>query len=289
MLDRLLVRASAADFLRRHYHFLPYSEPDGCRALAPLGAEDLFDRLRASPSAEVAIGREGGKADAAFDGSPAVARSLLDSGHTIVVRHAERHDGALAELARDFRRALGGDVDVHAVETPAGRPGFGWHCDFEEVFLLQLAGTKAYRLRKNTVHPWPVRETIRRQTTIDREGSSLGLEVELREGDWLYVPSGWWHEGEARTRSRSLAIGVAAPSGLDVLSAARETLLDSLLWRRRLPVSPLDGRPEAERVARFRALLDELLADLRETIGSPDWIRAFLRSATADGGRDARR
>jgi ribosomal protein L16 Arg81 hydroxylase len=281
MIDRLLRRASPADFLRRYYHFLPYAEPEGCRDLLDLGDAARFDRIRAAAGRDVVVAHGGGRATRDFDGTAEGAAALLGEGHTLVVRHAERFDEGLATLARAFRAALGGTVDVHAIETPEGSPGFGWHCDHEEVFALQLAGAKTYRLRKQTVHPWPVPETIRQQTSIDLEGSPLRLDCALEAGDWLYVPCGWWHAAEGRARSRSFAVGVSAPSGLDVLDAVRRTAVDSLLWRRRIPVSALDGRTDEERVERTRAVLAELLGDLRETVTADAWIREFLATTTA--------
>ena len=40
-------------------------------------------------------------------------------------------------IGRDFAAP----VDVHLYCTPAGQPGFGWHYDAEDVFVLQTAGS----------------------------------------------------------------------------------------------------------------------------------------------------
>jgi hypothetical protein len=51
------------------------------------------------------------------------------------------------------------DKGIYTVRTPGGAEGFGWHYDVEDVFIVQTLGSKQYRLRKNTVNPWPLVET----------------------------------------------------------------------------------------------------------------------------------
>lgn len=85
---------------------------------------------------------------------------MFSSGYTILIRHAERHFGPLAELAGGFSADLLEPVDIHMYCMPASQFGFGWHYDAEDVFVLQTQGEKEYSLRKNTVKPWPLVETL---------------------------------------------------------------------------------------------------------------------------------
>src|SRR5690606_2622412 len=111
------------------------------------------------------------------------ARSLFAEGYTLLVRHAERHDPALAKLAVEFRDAFHGVIDVHIYATPARQFGFGWHYDAEDVFILQAAGVKEYSLRKNTVNPWPLIETLPRDMRYEREIMPM-FKCRLEAGDW---------------------------------------------------------------------------------------------------------
>src|SRR5690606_27495317 len=113
---------------------------------------------------------------------------------------------------------------------PPGRFGFGWHYDAEEVFILQTVGQKEYSLRKNTVNPWPLEETLPQGMRYEREVMPL-MRCLLQAGDWLYLPSGYWHKAEARELSLSLAVGVMAPAAISILDRLREELLQSLVWR----------------------------------------------------------
>ena len=133
--------------------------------------------------------------------------ALLAVGEGIVVRRGERHDAALAALARSVAEALDGAVHVQLFVTPGGTHGFGWHHDAEDVFIVQTAGRKDYVFRANTVDPPasdrpPDFARVRLETTPR-------MQCTLVAGDWLYMPRGWWHMARCIETSRSLSIGIA--------------------------------------------------------------------------------
>jgi ribosomal protein L16 Arg81 hydroxylase len=99
----------------------------------------------------------------------------------------------------------------------------------------------------------------------------------LRGGDWLYIPSGYWHKGEAAEESISLAVGVRPTTGLDVFDFLRRRLLDSLLWRRRLP--PPGGSPDSDAVRQvYRDAFKAWGEDLTRILERPETVEEFLRT-----------
>ncbi len=159
-------------------------------------------------------------------------------------------------------------MDVHLYSTPGESFGFGWHYDVEDVFILQLEGTKQYSLRKNTVNPWPVLENMPQDLRYERELMPM-LQCELAAGDWLYIPHGYWHKADARSDSLSLAVGVMMPTALDFLDFARRRLVESIRWRQRLPMLAEDD-PQSQ--AEFFAELGQELAAL---FSDPAFARQF--------------
>ena len=107
--------------------------------------------------------------------------------------------------------------------TPAGHFSFGWHYDPEEVFILQTIGVKEYFLRPNTVHPNPVLETMPRDMQYERETPAC-FACTLVPGDWLYIPSGYWHKARAAEAALSISLGVFAPTALDLYDGLRSRL-----------------------------------------------------------------
>ncbi|MBY0528262.1 MAG: cupin domain-containing protein [Gemmataceae bacterium] len=281
-LDELFQGGSAARFMTESYTRLPFARPGGCEHLAALGSWAAVERLLAQPEANILIGQEG----QSWSGSPprslADLRPLLAHGYTLGLRQAHRHDPALAALAGDFRRDFQAPIDIHLYCTPTGHPGFGWHYDAEDVFILQTLGTKAWSLRKNTVNPWPLVETIPANMRYEREMMPL-MRCTLRAGDWLYIPNGFWHQTQAEDESISLSVGVRSPVALDLYDFLRQRLRESLRWRQRLPIqgnaSPLSHE---ELFTQHHELAVELGKDLARALADEEFIRAFL---AREGGK----
>ena len=75
----------------------------------------------------------------------------------------------------------------------------------------------------------------------------------------------------------SLAIGVMPRTGVDVFDSLRPHVLDSLLWRQRLPTageaSPLN---DAELIAHYRQLAEQWADDLRRSLTSDRAIKQWI-------------
>jgi ribosomal protein L16 Arg81 hydroxylase len=205
-----------------------------------------------------------------------LGQQALAEGYTLCIRHADRHDPALAELAAAFQADFLAPIDVHVYCTPAEKPGFSWHYDAEEVFILQTEGTKDWWLRKNTVNPWPLVETIPADMRYGRE-IMPAMQCTLAAGDWLYIPAGYWHRTSAAAHSTSLSVGILSPSGMDVFDFLRNQLRDDLRWRQRLPVlGSANEKTEEELKAELAAHFADLAADLQRQLMSKILPGRFL-------------
>lgn len=177
---------------------------------------DVFDRVLASElPVDVLTVARGRLVPVPAPRSAADVMQLLRLGPGIstVVRASERHDDALAALARSFTDVLPGEVHVQLYATPAGSHSFGWHYDFEDVFIAQALGIKDYYFRDNTVA-----RTARLGDALDfsciRSERSPLLTSRLLPGDFLYIPRRWWHLVTCVEDSLSISVGVMAPEEL---------------------------------------------------------------------------
>jgi ribosomal protein L16 Arg81 hydroxylase len=144
--------------------------------------------------------------------NPALARAAFAQGHTIVVRHAEKANICLSEIAEQFQNFFRRPVDLQLYLTPEGEEGFDWHYDVEDVFVIQCSGAKEFRLLENTVSPRPFPLIKKGDSQFSREKKAPELRCLLTAGDWLYIPAGYWHKARAITDSFHLSIGVQSPS-----------------------------------------------------------------------------
>ncbi len=266
-------------FVADYYCRLPYSAPVAALDARRLADWESLTTILAGEQPDVLVCRRNAQFAGAAPRSAAAARALIEQGYTLLVRHAERHMERLAELADAFRRDFAAPVNVYLYCTPPGEYGFGWHYDAEEVFIVQTEGCKEYALRKNTVNPWPLVESLPADMRYECEIMPL-WRCRLAAGSWLYIPSGYWHRAESPAGSApaiSLAIGMQPRAAIELFDFLRPRLLQSLQWRERLPVTG-DASPlsPAELRAEYTRIASSLAADLAKRLADPRLVDAFL-------------
>ncbi len=275
MLETLLVKQSKSEFLENYFLRLPYAEPQGVKKVSERRGWRIIEDLLNAPKADVMVVKAGQRWAENRTPTFEEAEALHSEGYTLLVRHAERQDTELQTLADGFAREFFAPVDVHLYATPASAFGFGWHYDVEDVFILQLEGSKEYSLRKNTVNPWPVLDNMPQNLRYERELMPM-MKCELSAGDWLYIPHGYWHKGESKTDSVSLAVGIMAATGLDVLDFAKKRLVESIRWRQRLPLFDEDS------ASSLKEMLAEMGRELSELFSDPAFQWQFINSRKPD-------
>jgi 50S ribosomal protein L16 3-hydroxylase len=214
MLTEWLAPQDLGWFMRTHFQMTPFARPEAARGAVEVLDWQTLDRiLRSERPLDVMTVRAGQLQSGAIPRSLDDARALMHAGVSVVVRGAERHDPQLRALADGFEAALPGEVHVQVYATPAATNSYGWHYDFEDVFIAQTAGVKDYYFRENTV----ARDTQLGDhldfTSIRQEKSPI-YQSRLISGDWLYIPSTWWHLVKCAEDSLSISVGVMPPGRL---------------------------------------------------------------------------
>src|SRR5688572_25458337 len=267
-----------AKFIAEHLHRLPFALAGSARPVCEFATPEAMGELLAGAGDDANAVRGGEFYQGEMPRDEAAGRRLSDDGYTIFIRHAERHHAGLAELANAFEKTFCGPVNIHVFATPAGSPGFSWHYDAEDVFILQAQGEKEYSLRKNTVNPWPLEETLPEDMQYQRELMPL-MRVLLRSGDLLYIPCGYWHRADAQPTGEtatSLAGGVMSRSALEVCDFLRSRLAQSLVWRQRLPLPNPSERSRVELLTMYQHMFKQLGDDLARTLTDPSFVSEFL-------------
>lgn len=132
-------------------------------------------------------------------------RAYFRIGVGLGMRFCERADAGLRAVADSFAE-LPGTPQVQVFATPAQTHGFGWHYDLEDVFIAQTAGVKDYYFRPNTVEadtPFPPKDF----SSFAAETSPL-MTATLVAGDFLYIPSRWWHMAICKETALSISVGL---------------------------------------------------------------------------------
>jgi hypothetical protein len=191
------------------------------------------------------------------------ADKVLDEfagGATLVLQGLHRTWAPLAEFTRQLVTDLGHPVQVNAYITPASARGFDPHYDVHDVFVIQIAGQKSWRIHP-PVHPNPLRSQTwdSHRAEVEREArNEPAIEETFRPGDVLYLPRGWIHSATALGgTSIHLTIGVAALTRHDLLREVLARAETAETLRTALPLGVDLGDP-----AVVAALVRDAVADL---------------------------
>ena len=112
-------------------------------------------------------------------------------GATIVLQALHHTWLPLARFCRELEAELGAGVQANSYYTPRRSQGFAVHHDTHDVFVLQVAGEKHWRVYD------PLLELPLKNQRWSKELGEAGpavLELTLRAGDTLYLPRGWLHD-----------------------------------------------------------------------------------------------
>ena len=185
MLPEWLAPEDVGWFERNHLGKAPCARPAAAMDALPFCTwQTLADVLGSDPPADVLTVVGGETVQVRRPRSREDVSRLMETGLSVVVRAAETSDAGLARLVDRFERVLPGEVHVQLYATPAGTNSYGWHYDFEDVFIAQTAGVKDYYFRANTVALDAALGDRLDFTAFGRECSPL-MSARLIAGDWL--------------------------------------------------------------------------------------------------------
>jgi ribosomal protein L16 Arg81 hydroxylase len=114
----------------------------------------------------------------------------------------------------------------------------------------------------------------------DRETSRVRLTCRLEAGDWLYIPSGWWHLAETQTASVHLSVGVMPVVGLHLFAFLRQRLAQDPVWCQRLTWVPQETAGHLEDSPQARQHWDGMRVHLQQTLAREETFQAFLAYLT---------
>jgi ribosomal protein L16 Arg81 hydroxylase len=209
-----------------------------------------------------------------FSGVPDIGliQSEYRSGSTVVLPALQRTWAPLKELCATLESDFSHAVHANAYLTPANAPGFTPHYDTHEVFVLQIAGKKRWR-----VFEPPLTLPHRNQPFVPA-GYTLSaqiFEVELKPGDFLYLPRGYVHAAHTSdSYSAHVTIGITVYTWVELLSELVASSKEIAAFRTALPPG-FATREELKKT--LREGLVQCVDQLRESADSDRLVESFLQ------------
>jgi 50S ribosomal protein L16 3-hydroxylase len=219
----LLGGLAASRFLERHWQRKPLLVRAAIPGFEPLLSRAQLFALARRADVESRLVRQGPAGDWTLEHGP-FKKSALPSpsqpGWTLLVQGADLHDDAAHALLQSFRFVPDARVDDLMISWASDGGGVGPHVDSYDVFLLQAAGTRRWRIGRER-NPSYVRGSPLKilQRFSPKEEHVLG------PGDLLYLPPQWAHEGVAQGgECMTYSIGFRAPRRRELAAALMERL-----------------------------------------------------------------
>ena len=153
----------------------------------------------------------------------------FSDGATVVFQDIGRSFPVLDALTTALEAELFAKSWVNAYLTPKGSRGFRPHYDTHDVFIVQIFGSKEWK-----IYDHPVLQAHKEQP-YDRD--SLAQEAPtaaftLNAGDLLYIPRGLVHVADAEQEtSMHLTVGVSTYKWMDLFREGTKGLASSLSMR----------------------------------------------------------
>ena len=165
--------------------------------------------------------------------------SRYAEGATVVLQGLHRLWPPLIDFAGALSTELAAPVGVNAYATPAGNRGFATHYDTHDVFVLQVAGRKQWRIYE-PILPDPLERHAAGERAVEvaaTTDSPAVLDVVLAAGDALYLPRGWLHSAVALGEpSLHLTLGVRAMNRYSLVEALLDQAAEEAALRSGLPL-----------------------------------------------------
>jgi hypothetical protein len=152
------------------------------------------------------------------------------SGSTLVLDQLQQREPKLGRLCRVLQRELGYPMQTNCYLTPPNGAGFTPHWDNHDVFILQVLGSKHWKLEHERR-----RLPGRSDHMTDDEGRFVkegAASFTLKQGDLIYIPRGVVHAAECGAEaSLHITLGLHARTWDDLLTS---TIADFVSQQERL-------------------------------------------------------
>lgn len=182
---------------------------------------------------------------------------------TLLVNGVNHHSAAAELLLRRFWFIPQARMDDVMVSYAAPGGGVGPHFDSYDVFLVQGAGRRLWRLARARQFALVPEAPLKLIDDFRAEEEFL-----LEPGDLLYLPPGWGHDGVALDPCFTCSIGCRAPRGAELAAG----FLD-YLHERGLPDAPYRD-PDLQPTAHPARIGSHLLGFAARQLNRIRWHRA---------------
>ena len=219
----LLGDRTPAQFLGEFWHKAPCVIRQAIPGIVPLVPRETLFEMAASEEVEARLVTHF-RHKWEMQAAPIATLPALDKKDwTLLVQGLNLHFDAADALLRQFNFIPDVRLDDLMVSIASDGGGVGPHVDSYDVFLLQVEGTRRWRIgaQKDLTLQTGVPLKILQRFAPEQE-------FDLHPGDMLYLPPNYAHEGVAMGACMTYSIGFRAPAFQELGEAFLQFMADSI-------------------------------------------------------------
>ncbi|GET35385.1 cupin domain-containing protein [Microseira wollei] len=197
------------------------------------------------------------------DGSANIVQlyNAYEQGYSIILLDLHKRWMPLSAFARELECFLNHPVGINLYLTPKNSQAFVPHFDDHDVLILQIEGTKNWRIYEPIVE-LPNKEFAGGEQSLPKEQlPPVVADICLAPGDMLYLPRGYGHNvSTSNCSSLHLTVGIFIYTWSDLLSGMLRSLSkQDVAFRRALPPGFIrDSQIKNSLEAQFQEILQYL-------------------------------
>ena len=246
------------NYRKREYLFVARNREDFYDSMVGVGDLDEYLQSELLPASSINIVRDGVRCPLdAWSTTTTLPRgsdryaapekifSLYGSGATVILNAVDHTVPPVTRVCRELARELGHPVQANIYITPPHGQGFANHRDEHDVLVLQIHGRKCWRIFPDAQ---------------DGAGTAPAVDLEMRQGDLLYIPRGTAHEAKCSdVASIHVTVGLLPIYAFHLIEELAASARDHPLFQDPVPLA-VEGSParqefEAEFTRRLEAML----------------------------------
>lgn len=203
---------------------------------------------------------------------PAELHERLREGASLVIDAVDELHLPVGRAAMELEQWLRTGVQTNLYGSWTAKEGFGVHWDDHDVVVVQVDGSKRWKIYGPTRTAPMYKDTEEPEPPPEKPLA----EVVMRPGDLLYLPRGWWHSVSASEGEHSLHLtfGIQTTTGAQLLSWLAEDLRGQDVLRLDLPVH---APPEEQ-----ADYLERLKKEVVGALGDPGVIGRYMSMRDAE-------
>ena len=207
---------------------------------------------------------------------PEKVQALLDRGANLKIQRFATLSEKVSTIVKDIECWLGFATSCNGYFSFGMQQGLAIHWDSHDVLAVQLIGKKNWKIFRPTIE-LPVK-SHRSDLNPPPKADSAYMNVELRAGDALYIPRGWWHDVMPIRGEKTLhaSVGMHPPNRSDFLAwMLNQEMLGNIEFRK----SHLQAAPSPD----FGAMLESFTNSLNNPVLVNEYWKQYAESVRPIG------